>query len=283
MKESSRRIRRPRLAVVQAREQLAPNMVRVIFTGEDLLGLPDLNHTDHYIKILFAPLGAGYRWPFDAEAIKATRPPEEWPVTRTYTIRSLDRTANRMAVDFVVHGDEGLAGPWAAQATPGQTIGFYGPGGGYAPHPKADAHLLVGDESAIPAIAAALDQLPATARAYVFLEVDGAQHHQPVPAGPNIVLTWVYRDGAVYGERLAARVRAAELPAGWVQPFVHGNARLVRDLRQHLFHERGMQRRGASLSGYWRSGQTEDRWQATKHESDQRTTVNDATSLAHSR
>lgn len=280
MKESHRRIRRPRLAVVLHRERLAPNMVRVIFTGQDLRGLPDLNHTDHYIKILFAPGGADYCWPFDTEAITATRPAEEWPVTRTYTIRSLDRTANRMAVDFVIHGDEGLAGPWAAQASPGQTIGFFGPGGGYAPHPKADAHLLVGDESAIPAIAAALDQLPATARAHVFLEVEDACHHQPVAAGANTVLTWVYRDGAAYGERLAARVRAAELPAGWVQPFVHGNAALVRDVRQFLFHERGFQRRGASLSGYWREGQTEDRRQTTKQAPHHRA---DASSLVHAR
>ena len=85
-----------------------------------------------------------------------------------------------MAIDFVIHGDEGLAGPWAAHAQPGDEISFMGPGGKWAPSADADAHLLVGDEAAIPAIAAALEALPADARASVFLEVASAAHHQPL-------------------------------------------------------------------------------------------------------
>lgn len=266
MTETPKRGRRSRTAVVLRREQLAPNMVRVTFTGEDLHGVPELTFTDHYLKLLFPPAAGCYRWPFDPDEIKATRPATEWPVTRTYTIRSFDRTANEMAVDFVIHGDEGLAGPWAAQAQPGQSISFFGPGGGYAPHSAASAHLLVGDEAAIPAIAVALERLPAAAVAHVFLEVAGKEHHQPVATGANTVLTWVYRGDAEYGERLAATVRAAELPPGWVQPFVHGNAELVRNLRRYLFVERRVDRREASLSGYWGTGQTEDRWQLTKRE-----------------
>ncbi len=67
---------------------------------------------------------------------------------------SEERTVS-IAVDFVHHGDEGVAGPWAAAARPGDTIGLFGPGGGYAPNPAADRHLLAGDTSALPAISAA--------------------------------------------------------------------------------------------------------------------------------
>ena len=68
------------------------------------------------------------------------------------------------------------------------------------------------------------------------------------------------------GPALAAAVRAGELPGGRLQAFVHGNAEMVRDLRRYLFVERGLDRGSVSISGYWRSGHTEDRWQATKGE-----------------
>ena len=108
-------------------------MVRLYFVGDDVRGLSELTFTDHYVKLLFPPAGADYRWPFDPEQIRAERPAEEWPVTRTYTIRSFDPATGELAIDFVVHGDAGLAGPWAAAVEPGESIGFHGPGGGYAP------------------------------------------------------------------------------------------------------------------------------------------------------
>ena len=262
------RKRVPKTAVVLRTAPLTPQMLRVVFTGEDLLRLPDLTFTDHYIKILFPPAAADYSWPFDPEQVKRGRPAEQWPVTRTYTIRSYDRVANEMAVDFVIHGDEGLAGPWAARAQPGDAIGFFGPGGAFAPDPVADGHLLVGDEAAIPAIAATLERLPSQAHAEVFLEVAGPGHQQPLPMTRDTTVHWVHRAGTGlgYGQALSAAVRGAELPPGRLQLFVHGNADMVRDLRRFLFADRHLDRRSASISGYWRSGQTEDRWQATKAE-----------------
>lgn len=253
-------------AVVVRKEQLTPDMVRVVFTGDDVRGLGDLTFTDHYIKILYPPAGADYRWPFDPDQIRETRPPELWPVTRTYTIRSYNPRTAEMAVDFVVHGDEGLAGPWAAAAQPGDEIGFMGPGGSYAPDEGADVHLLVGDEAAIPAIAAALERLPVSAAADVYLEVFGDDDHQPIPATARTRVTWVHRAGQPYGQALAEAVRAAPFPAGDVQVFVHGNADMVRDVRRYLFVDRRIDRSRVSISGYWRTGHTEDRWQSTKRD-----------------
>ena len=87
-------------------------------------------------------------------------------MTRTYTVRSWAPAARELTLDFVVHGDEGLAGPWAQQAQPGQQVRFLGPGGAYSPSQDADWHLLAGDESALPAIAAALEAMPAGHSAY---------------------------------------------------------------------------------------------------------------------
>ena len=261
----------PKTAVVLRKVQLTPAMVRVVFTGDDLVDLPELAFTDHYIKILFAPPGAGYGWPFDPDEIKEREPADRWPVTRTYTIRSFDRDVNEMVVDFVVHGDEGVAGPWAATADPGDRIGFLGPGGGFSPDPEANTQLLVGDEAALPAIAATLERLPEGVSAQVFLEVEGPEHHQQLPGGSATVVHWVHRRGSGlgYGEALSAAVRASTLPSGRLQAFVHGNADMVKDLRRYLFLESQLDRSCVSISGYWRTGHTEDRWQATKGEFNQ--------------
>src|SRR4051794_9286723 len=77
-----------RRATVVGSEWLSPSMVRVVFTGDDLEVMRDLPYTDHYVKMLFPPAGAGYAWPFDPEQVRAERPPEQWPITRTYTVRS---------------------------------------------------------------------------------------------------------------------------------------------------------------------------------------------------
>ena len=266
MSQAGQRKRVPRTAEVVRAEWLTPSMRRVVFTGPDLACLRSLPFTDHYVKILFPPRGADYAWPFDPDAVKASAPADQWPVTRTYTVRSYDAVANEMTIDFVVHGDEGLAGPWAARARAGQCIGFFGPGGAYAPDPRADAHLLVGDEAALPAIGAALDRLGDRARAAVFVEVDGPGDHQPLSPSPYVDVHWVHREGRPYGDALAETVRAVGLPSGDVQAFVHGNADMIRQLRRYLFGELDFNRSRVSMSGYWRTGHTEDGWQASKRE-----------------
>jgi len=230
-------------------ETIALDMVRVILTGDGLRALPDIAYTDAYVKLRFGE------------------------VTRTYTVRRFDRDANELAIDFVIHGDEGLAGPWAARAKPGDEITFMGPGGGWAPSADADVHLLVGDEAAIPAIAAALEALPDDARASVFLEVASAAHRQPMPTTSHTSITWVHRDehGLGYGEALVRAVVAAGVPrgaveAGAVEAFVHGNADMVKPLRRFLFFDAGLDRSRVSISGYWRTGLNEDGWQSSKHE-----------------
>jgi NADPH-dependent ferric siderophore reductase len=246
-------------------ETLSPSLVRVVLTGRDLASLPELEFTDHYVKLLFPPPGADYAWPFDPDQIRATRPAELWPVTRTYTIRWFDRNADELAIDFVVHGDAGLAGPWAATVQPGAGIGFFGPGGAYAPAPEA-VHLLAGDEAALPAIAAAMERLPDDAEADVYVEVATAAHEIPLRTTGRTRLTWVHRGDATYGLPLAQAVRRHWTPQARSQVFVHGNADLVRDLRRFLFVEHKLDRTRVSISGYWRTGYTEERWQSSKRE-----------------
>jgi NADPH-dependent ferric siderophore reductase len=264
---AGRRPRVPRVAEVVRTERVTPHMIRVVLAGAGLAGFPAGEFTDHYVKLLFPPQGAPYGVPYDVEQIRAELPREQWPVTRTYTVRSWDAASGELAIDFVFHGDEGLAGPWAAAARPGDRIQLQGPGGGYTPAPDADWHLLAGDEAAIPAIAVALERLPGNVPALVFVEVAGAQEEQPdLASRDGVEVTWVHRGDAGYGEALVAAVRAAVLPQGAGHVFVHGEAGAVRELRRHLRAERGLEPRLTSISGYWRRGDTEDGWQATKRE-----------------
>ncbi|GAA2712792.1 MULTISPECIES: siderophore-interacting protein [Streptomyces] len=247
-------------------ERLTPHMVRVVLGGEGLAGFGAGAYTDHYVKLLFPVPGVAYPEPLDMEAVRRDFPRDQWPRTRTYTVRSFDHAARELVIDFVVHGDEGLAGPWALRARPGEEVLFLGPGGAYAPDPAADWHLLAGDESALPAIAATLERMPAGARVRALVEVADATEEQPLDLPDGIAVTWLHRDGAPVGEALVRAVRAMDFPAGDAHVFVHGEAGFVKELRRHLRMERGVPRERLSISGYWRRGHDEDGWQASKRE-----------------
>jgi NADPH-dependent ferric siderophore reductase len=264
MTQAPRRTRVARVAEVVRTTRLTPHLVRVVLGGDGLAGFPAGEFTDHYVKLLFRPADAPYDVPFDVEQVRAELPPETWPVTRTYTVRAWDAEAGELTIDFVHHGDHGLAGPWAAAARPGDLIQLFGPGGAYAPSPDADWHLLVGDDSALPAIAASLGRLPAGRPARVFVEVPGVEDEQELTVGGDVELVWVHREHREPGTALLAAVLAADLPTGAVHAFVHGEAGFVRDVRRHLRADRTLAPEFTSISGYWRKGRTEDRWQAEK-------------------
>ncbi|MFC8847323.1 MULTISPECIES: siderophore-interacting protein [unclassified Micromonospora] len=240
-----------------------PHVIRLVLGGEELTGLPVGEHTDHYVKLVFPPDGVTYPEPVDLAAIRRL-PAAQWPRLRAYTVRAWDAAAGELTIDVVHHGDEGVAGPWAARLRPGDPVRFVGPGGAYAPSPDADWHLLVGDESALPAIAAALERLPAGAPARVFLEVADAAEEQPLPSKGDVALTWLHRGDRPVGEALVAAVRALDFPPGAVHAFVHGEATFVRELRRLLRVERGVPRERLSISGYWRRGMDDEGWRSTK-------------------
>ncbi|MEU3001484.1 siderophore-interacting protein [Streptomyces sp. NPDC006995] len=253
-------------AQVVRTEQITPHMVRVVLGGEGLADFSLAGFTDHYIKLCFAPEGADYAHPFDMAAVRESYPRELWPTTRTYTVRSWDPVAREMAVDFVVHGDEGLAGPWAQRARPGDQVTFLGPGGGYGPDASADWHLLAGDESALPAIAAALEQMAAGALVHAFVEVPDASEEQKIVTPDGVAVTWLHRGDRPVGELLTAAVKELDFPEGEVQAFVHGEAGFVKEIRRHLRVERQIPLSQLSISGYWRLGQNDDAWRAVKRE-----------------
>ncbi|CAH0183657.1 Vibriobactin utilization protein ViuB [Arthrobacter sp. Bi83] len=264
---SATRKSRPQINLtVIRREQLSAHMVRIVAGGDGFADYVNNGFVDRYVKIAFPQPGVEYPQPLDLWAVRETMPREQWPHTRTYTVRWVDEAARELAIDFVIHGDEGLAGPWAASAQSGDSIIFTGPGGGYNPDPAADWHLLAGDEAALPAVAAVIESLPSDARGLAFLEVESDADIQAIAAPAALQLVWLPREGVPAGgsELLVNAVRNAQWPDGRVDVFAHGERGYMKGLREVLFRERGLERSQVSLSGYWAKGRVEDDFQAEK-------------------
>ncbi|MCG2621056.1 siderophore-interacting protein [Arthrobacter sp. I2-34] len=269
------RPRKPQTSLQVLRtERISADMVRIHAGGPEFEAFADRyaakDATDQYIKLWFVDPALGVQLPVDVAALKdeltAQGRTEQLPVSRTYTVRRVDRGTGELAIDFVVHGDEGLAGPWAAAAQPGDWLMFTGPGGAYAPSPEADWYLLAGDESALPAIGAAVDALAPEATGHAFIEVDSAADVQDLGGPAGLQLHWLFRHGTPAGTTTLLREAVAGLdwPQGRVQAFVHGEREMVKSLRDVLFVEHGLDRKQVSISGYWALGRAEDAFQAEK-------------------
>jgi len=261
-----RRAPRTTKLVVRRTEWTTPHLIRVVVAPADPADLDrfaDSPHTDGYIKVVFLQPDVAYPEPFDMAAARTELPRHQWPTLRTYTLREVDRDAGEIVIDFVYHGDVGLAGPWAASAEPGTELLVLGPGGAYAPDPDAGWHLLVGDESALPAIAAALAEIPAGAPVHAVVEVADAAEEQKLSTPGELRLRWVHRESSGDGALVEA-VRALDFPEGRVHAFVHGEAGAVKELRRHLVDERGLSTEQLSISGYWRRGLDDEAFRAAK-------------------
>lgn len=231
----------PLHTTVVSAEPLTLGMVRIVVTGDDLEGFGAGEFTDHYVKLQLS----------DGEQQR----------TRTYTVQNWDAEARELTIDFVVHGDVGVAGPWARAAKPGDPLQLRGgPGGAYAPRQDAPWHLMVGDAAVIPAIAASLRRIPAGVPVHVLLAVP-PQERQELTSTGDLALAWLPDAPA-----LEAAVAALDFPAGEPHVFLHGEASLVRNVRRHLVAERGLPAGALSASGYWKQQRDEEGWRADKAE-----------------
>lgn len=260
-------------------QQIAPHMVRVLLGGSGFDTFTPSDFTDSYVKLAFVADDidvAALPQPLTLDSF-VDLPPQKRPSVRTLTVRRVDAAARQIALDIVTHGEHGVAGQWAAAAQPGQPIYLMGPSGAYAPDPAADWHLLAGDESALPAIATALEALPDNAIGKAFIEVAGPDDEIALTAPKSVEINWVYRGGRadlVSEDRagdhapLVEAVTAAQWLPGQVHVFIHGEAQAVmHNLRPYIRKERGVEAKWASsISGYWRRGRTEETFRQWKKE-----------------
>jgi NADPH-dependent ferric siderophore reductase len=255
-----------RLLEVLRTERLSPGMVRVTLGGSDLAGFSSPGFDDH-VKLFFPDPATGEITmprpapdvPQDAGATNAnanaTATDRAPAIRRDYTPRHFDPVALTLAIDFAVH-DAGPATTWALQALPGHHLGVGGPKGSSIVTTDFDWHLLIGDDTALPAIGRRLAELPAGARAVVVVEVDSPADVLPLPGAAQAEVHWVYRHGRPPGDAgaLLARIAALAFPAGDFHAWVACESSVAKALRNHLVGERGAQPKWTKAAGYWRRG-----------------------------
>ncbi|SHE94108.1 siderophore-interacting protein [Streptoalloteichus hindustanus] len=265
----ARRLGKP-MRVVRTTE-VTPLMRRITVTpvGEDTLPGADHEHLGPNMKVFIPRPGQAEPVMPHREDGRLVWPPEDVRATvRTYTTRRYDREASEMDIDFVLHGDAGVASSWAANAKPGDILGVGAPGG--LTVREADWYLLTGDQTALPAISVILEKLPATARGYAFVEIPDAREEQELVRPAGVELVWLHRDGAPAGTGtlLADAARSVEMPTDEsVFAWAGAESAAVLDLRRHWQHERGLDRRRKLAIGYWKRGISETEY-SHRHDHD---------------
>jgi len=249
------------LSVIDAFD-ISASMRRIVLGGPQLAGfrsgdfdLPALvtSGFDDEIKVFFPdPLTGELHLPIQRDwVIEWPRDPR--PVSRTYTVRSFDAERGRLELDFVLHGT-GVASTWARGCDVGDRVHIAGPKMSLL-HPQgADWLLIAGDDTAIPAIARWVEELPAGTTAEVFIEVGGTRDEQAIEAGAGVTITWVHRGPVPAGTttHLADAVRAMPWRAGQPFAWVAGETLSIKPIRRWLREERGLTPERVEVTGYWR-------------------------------
>ncbi len=250
------RVRHPlkmRLLRVVRTTLVSPRLLRVTLGGADLADFVSASFDDH-VKVFFPAPGA------DKPVLPEVGPngivfPEGQPrpAARDYTPRRYDATRQELDIEFVLHGD-GPASTWAAQAQPDQYLGVGGPRGSFVIPHDFDWHLLIGDDTALPAIARRLEELGAGTRAVVVLEVADAAAQIALTSEASIAVHWLHRQDAAEGSLLEPALRGLALPDGEGYVWAAGEAAAMRTVRQHLVNERGIGKARIRASAYWKRG-----------------------------
>ena len=286
--------------VVERIDDLTPTFRRFLLRPE-VPGVFADPGFDQRIKVVPpSPQGID-RMPTDPEWYAAWRalPEAERPPFRTYTIRGVE--GDTLLVDFALHGPDGPAARWATAAALGDELLVLGPhaahpgphgGVDFVPPARSEHHLLAGDETAAPAIARILEQLPPDARGTVVVELPDAADAAYLPQHPGFAVHALARSGRPHGAALIERVAtlATELVEAnpgaepeeinldhdllWEVPrnarggaalasaplyaWLAGEAGAITTIRRHLVKELGIDRRAVAFMGYWRLGRAEN-------------------------
>lgn len=222
---------RRRNASIARLERLAPKLVRVTLRGEELRGFTSLGFDDH-VKF-FVPGGEA----------------------RDFTPRSFDAEAGELTIDFFLH-DRGPAALWAAQAAVGQEVTVGGPrGSAVISLEGTDLHLLIGDETALPAIERRLEELPAGTGALAVVEIESG-NEQALSSRADLQVVWVPRGDSheAPGDRLIQALRALQFSNQGCFAWAATETQAVRAIRRYLTQERGFEKQWVKAAGYWQRG-----------------------------
>ncbi len=242
-------IKRRRLQVLRVVD-ITPRMRRVTLGGPELAGFVSLGSDDH-IKLLF-PQNAQEQAALESPSfsIKGDGPQ---PAMRDYTPRRYDLSIGELDIDFVLHGD-GPASTWAEQVQVGQHLYIGGPRGSMIVPDIFDSYLLIGDETAIPAIARRLEELPAGRKVLAVIEIADAAEQHVLSSAADVKVIWVLRGQ----DDLLDVVRNLTLPSGTLYSFVATETKLSRQVRRVLLDTHKVNEQYLKAVGYWRAEGSEE-------------------------
>ncbi|CAH0535147.1 Vibriobactin utilization protein ViuB [Vibrio stylophorae] len=239
-------------ACVVNKQQWTTNMLRLTLQSDDFSDFPH-DCVGGYIKLIFHP--EGHTDIHDCHSLRDV-------VLRTYSIRHFDPNACQLVLDMVTHDvhlpltkeQGGYASQWGQQVSVGEHIFVAGPGLIAPIHADCDSVILASDMTGLPALAAQLETLPATAQGAAFIAVRDMGDQQVLRAPSGIAMHWL-----VQGERdLVAEVQAYPWPAGLVGVWCACEFDQMRTLRRYFRNEREVAREHLYISSYWKLGVTED-------------------------
>jgi len=222
-------------------EDVTPKMRRITVMGDGLRQM-DVDRPGQWMKVFF-PTPNGAR-----------------PQGRAYTIRAYNAEQGWLVLDFALHGDQGPAAYWSARARVGDALQLAGPRAGYWIDPAVTDHVLIGDATALPAIAGIVEQLGSGTRAHLFVEVADAAEEQSFATRSDVTIQWIHAGAAYPGttgklELVVQRTVLAKAP----QVFLAGEAFMVRAIRTHLLVDHAIPPTSIHSAGYWRLGATDHR------------------------
>lgn len=265
-KKNTPKEREFKVARVAGSKLISPHVLRVTLAG--LEGF-DFLGSDHWCRLFFARPGQdSLELPTRTSEVGwylqyLATPKARRPWVRAYTVRAARAEAGEVDIDFVIHTDsDGQTGPaakWALEAEVGSSVGFLDQGQAYTPDHPHDWTLLIGDETALAAIAGICQQLPDSATGLAFIEIPTAADRQEIVAPPGLEVRWIHRDettgaDAVPGHAALAALREASLPDGAVHAHAIGESGLATGARRHLVNDLGVPKRNVDFVGYWKHG-----------------------------
>lgn len=256
-----KRIRHPlkaRLLTVAKTEKITPYMQRITLTGDSLNDFVSSSFDDH-VKLFFPTSDSEVPiLPIisdDGPKMPEGSPP---PITRDYTPRGFNTSRCELVLDFVLH-ENGFAANWAKNAEPGDKLGVAGPRGSFVIPHEFDHHILIGDETALPAISRRLEELPKNSSVKVIIEVVNDEAKLKLKENSNTEIVWV-NSGISSLQELKAnttsplynRVKNMPLPSGELFVWVAAEYSVVKSIREYFVNILGINKERIRASSYWR-------------------------------